>query len=147
MKFSQDTFGGGYAIRAYTATTVTVLGPGQAGEDGASPALPRSEVLTASFVIASQHLNRNWPPRQYAELAPEHFARLLELEPEVVLLGTGTTFRYPAPALLAPLTGRGIGVEVMDTGAACRTYNVLVAEGRQVVAAILLGEAADGSAR
>jgi len=144
MKFSQDTFGGGYVIRAYTATTVTVLGPGPAGTDGTAPALPHSEVLTASFVIASQHLDRNWPPRQYAALAPEHFARLLELEPEVVLFGTGATFRYPSPTLLAPLTGRGIGVEVMDTGAACRTYNVLVAEGRQVVAAILLEEAADG---
>lgn len=135
MKFSQDTFGGGYSIRAYDADTVTVIGPGESSGD--TP-IPRSEVLTASFVIAPLRLLRDWPPQAYADLAAEHFDRLLELDPEVVLLGTGTTFRYPSPALLAPLTGRGIGVEVMDTGAACRTFNVLVAEGRQVVAAILL---------
>jgi uncharacterized protein len=135
MKFSQDTFGGGYAIRAYDAGTVTVIGP---GESAGAPPIPRSEVLTASFVITPQRLLRDWPPQTYADLAAEHFDRLLELGPEVVLLGTGTTFRYPAPALLAPLTGRGIGIEVMDTGAACRTFNVLVAEGRQVVAALLL---------
>lgn len=135
MKFTQDTFGGGYAIRAYDADTVTVIGP---GEHAADTVVPRSEVLTASFVIAPQQLVRNWPPRAYADLAAEHLANLLELNPEVVLLGTGTVFRYPTPALLASLTGRGIGVEVMDTGAACRTFNVLAAEGRQVVAAILL---------
>lgn len=135
MKFTQDTFGGGYAIRAYDAGTVTVIGPGESSGD---IAIPRSEVLTVSFVIAPQRLLRDWPPQTYSDLAAEHFDRLLEMDPEVVLLGTGTTFRYPAPPLLAPLTGRGIGVEVMDTGAACRTFNVLVAEGRQVVAAILL---------
>jgi uncharacterized protein len=143
MKFSQDTFGGGYSIRAYTAGTVTIIGPGPSPAAGV-PALPRSEVLGASFIIAPQHLQRDWPPRHYDELRPEHFARLLELEPEVVLFGTGETFRYPPPDLLAPLTGRGIGVEVMDTGAACRTYNVLAGEGRQVVAAILLERVAGG---
>jgi len=132
MKFTQDSFAGGYAIRAYDAGSVTVLGPGEPA------AVPCSEVLTASFIISPQRLRRNWPPQAYGELAPEHLAGLLDLEPDVVLLGTGTTFRYPAPALLSPLTGRGIGVEVMDSGAACRTYNVLLAEGRQVVAAILL---------
>jgi uncharacterized protein len=137
MKFSQDTFGGGYSVRAYAAGTVTIIGPGEAGTDGV-PALPRSEVLTRSFVIAPGHLQRDWPPQRYDELRAEHFAGLLELEPELVLLGTGETFRYPAPVLLAALTGRGIGVEVMDTGAACRTYNVLAGEGRQVVAAIVL---------
>ncbi len=131
MKFSQDTFGGGYSIRAYNAGTVTVL---SAGESGA----PRSEVLKRSFIIAPQRLLRDWSPRQYAQLLPEHFAVLLELEPELVLFGTGETFRYPPPTLFAPLSQRGIGVEVMDTGAACRTYNVLAGEGRQVVAAILL---------
>lgn len=138
MKFSQDTFGGGYSVRAYAAGTVTVIGPGDTSPDGA-PALPRSEVLTRSFVIAPGHLQRDWPPQRYDELRAEHFAGLLELEPELVLVGTGETFRYPAPALLAPLTGRGIGVEVMDTGAACRTYNVLAGGGRQGGGGVLLG--------
>lgn len=132
MKFTQDSFGGGYAIRAYDAGSVTVIGPGE------SPAVPRSEVLTTSFIIAPRQLRRDWPPRAYGELTAEHLTGLLELEPDVVLLGTGMTFRYPAPTLLSPLTGRGIGVEVMDSGAACRTYNVLLAEGRNVVAALLL---------
>ncbi|GAB4303132.1 MAG: Mth938-like domain-containing protein [Thiohalomonadaceae bacterium] len=138
MKFSQDTFGGGYAIRAYDAATVTIIGPGTPSADGTIQ--PVSEVLRRSFALAPDRLLRDWPPQQYADLHREHFATLLALEPEVVLLGTGTSFRYPSPTLLAPLTARGIGVEVMDSGAACRTYNVLAGEGRQVVAAILIDD-------
>ena len=72
------------------------------------------------------------------QLAPEHFAELAEQAPEIVILGTGARQQFPAPALLRPLLERGIGVEVMDTGAACRTYNIVVAEGRQVIAALLM---------
>ena len=63
---------------------------------------------------------------------------MVELAPEIVLLGTGAQFRFPEPALLAPLYKAGIGVEVMDTPAACRTYNILLGEGRNVVAALLV---------
>ena len=66
-----------------------------------------------------------------------HFARLAELRPELVLFGSGARLRFPAPALLKPLIDARIGIETMDTAAACRTYNVLLAEGRSVVAALL----------
>ncbi len=60
------------------------------------------------------------------------------MRPEIVLLGCGARFRFPSPAVLAPLYGAGIGVEVMDTRAACRTYNILLSEGRRVVAALIV---------
>jgi uncharacterized protein len=60
------------------------------------------------------------------------------MKPEIVLLGTGATFVFPDPARLAPLRDARVGVEVMDTAAACRTYNILLAEGRNVVAALIV---------
>lgn len=79
-----------------------------------------------------------WPVERFEELAVAHFARLAELKPEVVLLGTGGRQRFPHPRLTAPLTAAGIGVEAMDSGAACRTYNILMTEGRRVLLALLL---------
>ena len=70
-------------------------------------------------------------------LAPEHFEALLATDPEVVLLGTGEQHRFAHPRLLASLASRRIGIESMSTGAACRTYNILMAEGRRVVALLL----------
>ncbi|MFA7633676.1 MAG: Mth938-like domain-containing protein [Thiohalomonadaceae bacterium] len=136
MKFSLEKPGNGYIIHAYTHTSVTLAGPGiTAGEDITNIS---SATLYHSFALSPQQLIRNWPPRCFDELESAQFTALLSLEPELILLGTGATFHYPAPALLAPIMARGIGVEAMDSGAACRTYNILAAEGRQVVAAILL---------
>ena len=70
-------------------------------------------------------------------LEEKHFAQLAALDAEIVLLGTGSKLRFPHPSLTRPLTGARIGLEVMDTGAACRTYNLLASEGRKVLAAIL----------
>ncbi|MFN7642059.1 MAG: Mth938-like domain-containing protein [Burkholderiales bacterium] len=78
-----------------------------------------------------------WGPARFDELAAEHFEAILAHAPEVVLLGTGPAQRFPHPRLTAALTARRIGVEAMDTGAACRTYNILMAEGRKVLAALL----------
>lgn len=79
-----------------------------------------------------------WDAPGFDALANVHFEALLALAPEVVLLGTGERQRFPHPRITAPLLNAGIGVEVMDTGAACRTYNILVSEGRRVLAALLL---------
>ena len=76
--------------------------------------------------------------RGFDALRAADFDRLLPLRPDLVLLGTGTRQRFPQPALTAPLRAAGIGVEVMDTGSACRTYNILVGEGRSVAAALLI---------
>jgi uncharacterized protein len=79
-----------------------------------------------------------WEATAFEALAADHFAHLLAWKPEIVLLGTGGTLRFPARALTAPLAAAGVGLEVMDTRAACRTFNVLAAEGRRVLAAVFL---------
>ena len=80
---------------------------------------------------------RPWKVDAFEALAEEHFAALAGLGAELVIFGSGTRLRFVRPALLKPLIERRIGVETMDTAAACRTYNVLLAEGRSVVAALL----------
>jgi uncharacterized protein len=91
-----------------------------------------------SLVVSSDRVVTDWPLRTVDEIAADHLAAIIELKPEIVLLGTGATFRFPEPARLAALHKAGFGVEVMDTPAACRTYNILLGEGRNVVAALIL---------
>jgi uncharacterized protein len=79
-----------------------------------------------------------WDAASFEALAPAHFEALLKLKPEIVLVGTGKTLRFPSPQLTRPLALAQVGFEAMDTKAACRTYNILTGEGRQVVAAILI---------
>ena len=93
----------------------------------------------SSLIVTSDRVVPDWPVASFAALAPDHLAALLDANPEVVLLGTGQRLRFPPAAVLRPLVESGIGYEVMDTGAACRTYGILVAEGRRVVAALIVG--------
>ena len=79
----------------------------------------------------------DWVPPAIADLTVEAIAPLLDPLPEFILIGTGARLARPPRALVEALDARGIGVETMDTAAACRTYNVLLAEGRSVVAALL----------
>ncbi|MEO6032098.1 MAG: Mth938-like domain-containing protein [Burkholderiaceae bacterium] len=88
-----------------------------------------------------------WPVAEFAELTEAHFAALAELSPEVVIFGSGARIRFAPAALLRPLIERRIGVETMDAAAACRTYNVLIAEGRKVVAALLFETASEPTGR
>ena len=78
-----------------------------------------------------------WPAKAFDALTLEDFSFISELKPEIVLLGTGARQRFPHPRLTRALAEAGIGVEVMDVQAACRTYNILVAEARKVAAALL----------
>ena len=78
-----------------------------------------------------------WAPAGFDGLAAEDFAQLVALTPEIVLLGTGDTVRFPHPRMGALLSAARIGLEIMDVTAACRTFNVLAAEGRKVAAALL----------
>ena len=78
-----------------------------------------------------------WPVPAFAQLSEARFDELAALSPELVIFGSGPRLRFPSPALLKALMARRIGLETMDTAAACRTYNVLLAEGRCVVAALL----------
>lgn len=83
-----------------------------------------------------------WPASRFEDLDAAHFEALLERNPEVVLLGTGARLRFPHPRLTAALARRHIGVDAMDLQAACRTYNILMAEGRKVAAVLLVEPAA-----
>jgi uncharacterized protein len=92
----------------------------------------------ASCIVAADALITDWGPASFAELTPAHLETILALKPEVVLLGTGPTQRFPPAAIRSLLTSRGAGLEVMDLGAACRTFNLLVQEQRRVAAALFL---------
>lgn len=94
--------------------------------------------IRRSVIVAPDRLVTDWSPQTFADLAETHFAAILDLEPEIVLLGTGGRQRFPHPRLTQALLAHGVGVEVMDTSAACRTYNVLVVEDRRVAAALLM---------
>ena len=94
--------------------------------------------LTGSFILSPNALIESWRPRTVAELLPEDMAPLLELNPSVVLLGSGPTLAFPSAAVMATCLTRGIGIEVMDNAAVARTFNVLATESRKVVAGFLL---------
>jgi uncharacterized protein len=91
-----------------------------------------------SVLVMPERLLQPWRPGGFEELQASDFEALLAHNPAVVLLGTGQKQRFAHPRLTVALQTRHIGVEMMDSQAACRTYNILMAEGRQVLAAILL---------
>jgi uncharacterized protein len=92
----------------------------------------------ANLVVSGETVVPGWTAGGFEGLKLAEIEALAAMQPEILLLGSGRAFRFPAPALLAPLYAARIGVEVMDTRAACRTYNILLAEGRAVVAAIIV---------
>ena len=122
MKLHSDsTTTSGQRITAYgagfiTVNEVTITGTVMIGPDG-----------------TSTDFKERWPE----DLSASTITRLLGQNPEVVIMGTGSRHVFPSPELLAPLARAGIGVEVMSTSAACRTYNILGGEGRKVVALLL----------
>ena len=91
-----------------------------------------------SIVVVPDRPVLEWPVVAFADLTADHFRFIADQAPELVVFGSGPKLRFPHPRLLAPLTERGIGIETMDIFAACRTYNILMAEGRRVAAALLL---------
>jgi uncharacterized protein len=121
MKFSLDRPATLNVVRAYSPGVLRI------GEREFS----RSVILSAEALV-------DWRPQHIAELTAADLEPVLALRPEVLLLGSGARQVFPAPALLAQLYAARVGFEVMDTGAACRTYNVLVAEGRAVAAALII---------
>jgi uncharacterized protein len=122
MKFTQQPTAGINLIRRYGGDFITI------GE----------EDIRASCLVTAATLTRDWPPHTVDTLTVEHLAPLFELAPEVVVLSTGLQQKFPRAVLRAEFATRKIGLEVMEVGAACRTYNVLVGEERKVLAAILL---------
>lgn len=93
-----------------------------------------------NLILTADHIRTDWAPTARGDLAAlsaDDLAALVELRPEIALIGTGRRQRFPAPALLRPLIEARIGFEFMDLAAACRTYNILVGEGRSVAVALL----------
>jgi len=112
------------------APTISGYGPGWVAVDG--------ERLTDSVVLSSSGNRMAWQCTRFSDLTQAHFALLADIDTELVIFGSGERIRFPPPAWLAPLMARRIGLETMDTRAACRTYNILSAEGRKVVVALLM---------
>ena len=121
MKFTQQRQDGANLIRRYGADHVVV----------------GDREIRGSCIVGAQVL-LPWMPRNVDELTVDSCAPLFDLTPEVVVLSTGASQRFPRAALRAEFAARKIGLEVMEMGAACRTYNVLVGEERRVLAAVLL---------
>jgi uncharacterized protein len=114
----------------FDAPSITGYGPGWIGLN--------SEKITRSVVIGSKGERIEWRCDSFSDLTTAHFDQLAELGPELVLFGSGQRLRFPQPVWLAGLARRRIGLETMDTAAACRTYNILAGEGRHVLVALLL---------
>ncbi len=96
------------------------------------------QLCSKAVIVSARRLITDWPVSKAEDLDVQHFAQILELQPEVVLIGTGEHQVFLAPELLMFFYQRSVGVEVMSTPAACRTFNVLVSEQRNVVAALLM---------
>lgn len=122
MKLTLETGSATYRIRSYDKGQITI----------------NMETVTRSVIVTPEQLIRDWPPQEFEQLQVHHVDALVALQPEIVLLGTGAQLRFPEPRFMTPLRTNGIGIEIMDTAAACRTYNVLMAEGRHVAAALLM---------
>ena len=122
MKLHSTVTAGQLAITAYDAGYIAVNG----------------RRLTKSFLLTPQRLIEDWPPASFDSLTESDLGAVASLGCPIVLLGTGARQRFPAPVLMRPLIERRIGVEVMDSHAACRTYNILMAEGRDVAAALII---------
>ena len=91
-----------------------------------------------NLIVLPDHLVEDWPIVSLQELELQHFENLLPHSPEIILLGTGAKHKFPSHTLLSQLAKMGVGIEIMDTKACCRTYNILVEEGRRVAAAVLI---------
>jgi uncharacterized protein len=122
MKLSLDIGTAKYTIRAYESGSITV----------------NDQKITRSAVIMPEKLLPDWAPQVISELTSAHLLEILEHQPELVLLGTGKHLTFPTPELRSVIMSRGVGLEVMDTASACRTYNILSSEDRNVAAAIMM---------
>jgi len=122
VKFTLDAGAPANLIRGYSGTAILI----------------GAEHVTRSCLVTAQRLITDFEPASFAELGLAHLEAIFALEPEVVLLGTGAVQRFPAPAIRGAFAARRVGLEVMELGAACRTFNVLVQEERRVAAALFL---------
>jgi uncharacterized protein len=122
MKFAQDQINSRYLIESY--------------EDGCIR-VGNSE-FTQNLLLMPDKLQEIWQLTNMDELSGKHLAELANYKPDVLLIGCGKTQHFPHPSIFVPLMKSGIGYEIMPTHAACRTYNILMAEDRRVLAALII---------
>jgi uncharacterized protein len=122
MKMHRDNTARAHRITGYGAGYVSV----------------DEKTLNSSFIITPEALITDWRPEEIAELDEAALEAVMQLSPTIVLLGSGAVQKFPPTSLIAPMLTRGIGIEIMTTAAACRTYNILVAEGRAVAAGLFI---------
>ncbi|OED42487.1 hypothetical protein AB833_07095 [Chromatiales bacterium (ex Bugula neritina AB1)] len=122
MKFTLDNPQGNYTFSNYGSGFLTI----------------NDQQYNESVVIFPDEIFSGWPVNHATDLKPEHFEIFRSKKPDIVLLGTGARQQFPDIALRRELQAMALPLEVMDTAAACRTYNLLVSEGRDVGAAIMV---------
>jgi uncharacterized protein len=122
MKFTLEPATQANLIRGYSETQLLI----------GARSIGRSCIVTATQLIT------DWEPASFEDLLPEHLEAIFVLMPQVVLLGSGATQRFASAGVRREFAQRGVGLEVMQLGAACRTFNVLVQEERHVAAALFL---------
>lgn len=129
MTLTRESLGNANRIRRYDVGSVTV----------------NETTLTRTLLLSREELNGEWGPEDASGLTEEHLNDVLAMAPEVLILGTGRRQRFPERSLMAQAIRAGVGIEVMTTEAACRTYNVLAAEERHVVAVLFMIETEDAN--
>lgn len=142
MQINQDYNTSAYTFRSYgqgKAEIFDPLGENSIVSPDTAAAVANVRTLTSSLLMLPEKLVEDFAPGNLDELTAEHLKPLLEHKPELLILGTGEKIRFPKPEVTQVLLTRGIGVEVMDNGAACRTYNFLTSDLRRVAVVLLIG--------
>ncbi|WP_456413407.1 Mth938-like domain-containing protein [Thiolapillus sp.] len=122
MKFAQEHINSRYLIEAYEAGCIRI----------------GNTEFRHSLLLMPEKLRDPWELQDLQDLSERHLSQLAAHQPDIILLGSGETQLFPHPSIFAPLMQAGIGYEVMPTPSACRTYNILLAEDRRVLAALIL---------
>ena len=122
MKLSIDYNTAKYTIKSYENGQITI----------------NEQTYTCNLIISPENLVADWSPTAVDQINSTHIEKLIAMKPEIIILGTGEKLTFPDTSLMALAMQQGIGFEVMDTGSACRTYNVLSSEDRNVVAALMI---------
>ena len=122
MSLNLDENSASYQIRAYQPGLIQV----------------NDQIFAHSIIITPDQLINTWAPQSIDELTREDLAAVIELRPSILLIGTGHDLQFPDIKIYGDLINYGIGVEIMNTHAAARTYNVLTSEGRSVAAALII---------
>lgn len=122
MKLENNQNHASNIIQAYDASGITV----------------NEQLISSSFIIMPDQLITNWRPKNFSDLIKDDFDTIAKLEPEIIILGSGKKLYFPDMKLMQTIISKNIGFEVMDTHAACRCYSILLSEGRNIAAGLII---------